>query len=186
MSEREPDGETEHGDAVYLHTSKKYRLRPLISDATKGEKMAGLTIEGTGNLKDYLIITCDWNTTPPSMIQAAFKVFREKLDQPVLIIPDTWELCVFEPVDEETFKAGDWVRHPDGIGRVESIVEGVVQVRRWLADGFGGYQSWRQERLSHAATPEWPPCAICGEPVVVTLNRAHNDIGEPVHKGCVR
>ena len=187
-TEPDADGVTEHGDQVYLNHKKRYRLRPLISDAIKGEKMAGLTIEGTGNLKDYLIITIeDYKSTPPSMISSAFKTFKETLKQPVLIIPDTWTLCVFEPVAhddlpvcpgcgceagqnhlstctrEESFKVGDWVRHPDGIGRVELIAEGsslnttdgavIVQVRRWLTDGFGGHQSWRAGRLSHTDAP---------------------------------
>ena len=81
---------------------KKYRLRPLISDATKGETMAGITLEGAGNLKDYLIISCDWERTPPAMREAAFEVFREKLDMDkVLIIPDTWQFCVFEEMPNE-------------------------------------------------------------------------------------
>lgn len=81
-----------------MSDEKTYRLRPLISDATKGEKMASITLSGSGNLKDYLIITCDWEKVPPSMREAAFKTFREHLKQPVLIIPDTWTLCVFEEV----------------------------------------------------------------------------------------
>ena len=80
--------------------SKKYRLRPLISDATKGEKMHGITLEGTGNLKDYLIVTYDADKTPPQVVRSATTALRAEFGQ-VVVIPNTWEFCVFEEVPDD-------------------------------------------------------------------------------------
>ena len=79
---------------------KRYRVRPLLSEATKGEEIAGIEIDATGKLKDVLVIRCDYDKTPERMRAHAFKVFREKLGQDVMILPKDWELCVFEEIGD--------------------------------------------------------------------------------------
>jgi hypothetical protein len=78
---------------------KKYRLRPLISDATKGEKAAGITLEGTGNLKDFIIVSYDHEATPPKMVEGARREFRKQFGK-VIMLPKDWQICVFEEIEE--------------------------------------------------------------------------------------
>lgn len=79
----------------------KYRLRSLLSDATKGEEMAGIELDATGNLKDFLIIRADMTRYPPEMINHALKQLRENVHDKVLMVPDDWELCVLEPMEDD-------------------------------------------------------------------------------------
>lgn len=100
-----------------LHEAEKLSLRDTINFRTPGplakfrmrsllhqngyEAEAGVVLESTGNLKDWLIVTFDADTLPDADIRRLRRMMRERFGPKVLVLPNDIQFVVFEKVEAE-------------------------------------------------------------------------------------